>query len=152
MRTKRTPPFEGHGVRIALVRETPARLLPATYIRGPDDIARLARELTDTDREHFAVILLNTKNRVLGVNIVSIGTLDAALVSPRELFKPVLLASASKVICCHNHPSDDPAPSDEDIQVTQRLKQAGEILGIPVLDHVILGSDSHFSMLEHGLL
>jgi len=144
--------FAGYRVRIALVRETADRALPKTYARTPADIASLVRDIADQDREHFVVVLLNTKNRVLGIDQVSVGTLDASLVHPREVFKAAILANAASVVVCHNHPSGDPTPSAEDVRISKALKQAGEIISISVLDHVILTSDSHLSLREEGLL
>jgi len=143
--------FDGYRVRIALVRETADRALPKTYARTPADIASLVRDIAEQDREHFVVVLLNTKNRVLGIDRVSVGTLDASLVHPREVFKAAILANAASVVVCHNHPSGDPTPSAEDIRITRSLKQAGEIISISVLDHVILIADSHLSLREEGL-
>jgi len=143
--------FDGYRVRIALVRETSDRSLPKTYARTPSDIARLVHDIADKDREHFVVVLLNTKNRVLGIDQVSIGTLDASLVHPREVFKAAILANAASVVVCHNHPSGDPTPSAEDIRISKSLKHAGEIVSISVLDHVIVTVDSHLSLREEGL-
>jgi len=151
MKHEEKKPFDGYRVRIALVRETPIRALPKTYARTPADIAGLVRDIADQDREHFAVLLLNAKNRVLGIDVVSVGTLDASLVHPREVFKAAILANAASVVICHNHPSGDTTPSAEDIRISKALKQAGEIMGISVLDHVILTTDSHFSLSEQGL-
>jgi DNA repair protein RadC len=103
------------------------------------------------DREQFVVVLLDGKNQLLGFNVVSTGSLTAALVHPREVFKPAILGNAAALILVHNHPSGDPTPSDEDKAITTRLKQAGELLGIRVLDHVIIGDDDRFvSMAETG--
>jgi DNA repair protein RadC len=151
MKTK-SKPFGGHQVSIALVRETPAKAIPKTYINGPQDIARLVQELAHKDREHFVVILLNTKNRVLGVEVVSIGTVNGALVEASTVFKAALLLNATNLVCAHNHPSREVSPSPEDIEISKRLKKAGDIIGINVLDHVIIAPDAHFSLLEHGLL
>ena len=145
-------PFQGHQVRIALVRETSKSMLPSTYVKTPEDAAELMKELKEKDREHFAVILLNTKNRVLGVEVVSIGTLDASLVSPREVLKSALLANAAALVCVHNHPSGDPSPSAEDIRITKTLKQAAKIMDINILDHVIIGDTEHVSLRELGIL
>jgi len=108
------------------------------------DCGRLAREvlrLDAVDREEMWALLLSTKNRVIGLAQVSVGTLDASLVHPREVFKTAILANAASVILVHNHPSGDPAPSPEDRQITERCAAAGKILGIPLLDHVIVGRD-----------
>ena len=109
--------------------------------------------LEGADREHFAVLLLNTQNRAVGIHTVTVGTLDASLVHPREVFKAAILASAASVILCHNHPSGEPTPSAEDLAVTRQLRAVGELLGIEVIDHVILGeSPRYYSFLEHGAL
>ncbi|MCX7886830.1 MAG: DNA repair protein RadC [Verrucomicrobiae bacterium] len=109
-------------------------------IREPADAADLVREeMRLLDREAFRVILLNTKNAWLKTCPVSMGSLDASIVEPREVFKEAIAASAAAVILAHNHPSGDPTPSSEDIAVTKRLAKAGELLGIPVRDHIILG-------------
>jgi DNA repair protein RadC len=100
--------------------------------------------LENEDREHFTVVLLDARNRVVGVNTVSIGTLTASLVHPREVFKPAILANAAAIIVAHNHPSGDPEPSNEDVAITQRLGEAGALLGIRLLDHLVLGADGAF--------
>jgi DNA repair protein RadC len=92
-----------------------------------------------SDREEFLVVPLDGKNKAMGFHVVSIGTLTASLVHPREVFKIVLLANAAAIILVHNHPSGDPTPSAEDLAITQRLKEAGDLLGIRVLDHVVVG-------------
>jgi DNA repair protein RadC len=97
------------------------------------------------DREMFVALLLDGKNQVLGFNVVSIGSLTAALVHPREVFKPVILANAAAIILLHNHPSGSPEPSAEDRALTERLERAGELLGIKVLDHVIVGDGAYRS-------
>jgi len=103
------------------------------------------------DRENFVVLLLDTKNKIIGLNTVSIGTLNSSLVHPREVFKPAILASAAAIILAHNHPSGDPKPSKEDIEITKRLIEAGDLLGIAVLDHIIVG-DSCLSLKEKGYI
>lgn len=108
--------------------------------------------LEPRDRECFAIALMDTRNKVLALHIVSIGSLNASLVHPREVMKPAILGNAAAVILVHNHPSGDPEPSREDLAITARLKQVGELLGIPVLDHVILGEQSFVSLKERGLL
>ena len=122
-------------------------------IRSPQDVANLLmNEMRYLDREHFRVLLLNAKNRVLSIETVSVGTLNSSAVHPRELFKPAIRNSAAAVILVHNHPSGDPTPSRQDITVTERLKEVGEILGIEVLDHVIVGDGVFISFKEKGLL
>ncbi|OFV84718.1 MAG: hypothetical protein A2W26_13655 [Acidobacteria bacterium RBG_16_64_8] len=108
-------------------------------IRGPDDIvAFVGPKLRKEQREHFLVLLLNARHEVLGKETVSIGSLNASLVHPREVFKPAIVASAASVVLVHNHPSGDPEPSEEDLTLTKRLVEAGELLGVQVLDHVIV--------------
>jgi DNA repair protein RadC len=135
------------GRRIGQVRN-PGR----PVISSPADVERLLRgRITNLDRENFVVVLLNTKNEVIETSTVSVGTLGASLVHPREVFKPAVRASAASVILVHNHPSGKVEPSREDREVTRRLGEAAGILGIEVLDHVIVG-DGYFSMKEHGML
>jgi DNA repair protein RadC len=114
----------------------------------------LRHYLADVDREHFVVVLLNRKNQVIGVNTVAVGSLTAAVVHPREVLKPAVLANAAAIILVHNHPSGDPSPSTEDQQLTTRLVQAGRILGITVLDHVIIGdgTERFYSFADAGRL
>ena len=104
------------------------------------------------DREIFSVLLLDVRNRLIGANLVSIGSLTQCSVHPREVFKPAVLANAAAMIFLHNHPSGDPTPSMEDIALTRQLVQAGKLLGIQVLDHVILGESRHTSLRETGLV
>jgi DNA repair protein RadC len=135
------------GRRIGQVRN-PGRPM----ISSPADVDRLLRgRIANLDRENFVVVLLNTKNEVIESPLVSVGTLSAALVHPREVFKPAIRASAASVILAHNHPSGKVEPSREDREVTGRLVESAEILGIEVLDHVILG-DGFYSMKEYGEL
>ena len=121
-------------------------------VNGPIDVYELLRgRMAHLDRERFVVVLLNTKNAVLGTPTVSIGTLSSSLVHPREVFKPAIQASAAAVILVHNHPSGKTEPSREDRDVTRRLVEAGETIGIEVLDHIVIG-DFYLSLKEHGLL
>ena len=117
-----------------------------------DAVIILQPMLEDCDREKFIALLLDTKNHVVAANTVSIGTVNASLVHPREIFKVALLCNASAVILAHNHPSGNPTPSHEDIDITNRLKKAGEILGIEVLDHIIIGDNTWTSFKEKGLI
>jgi DNA repair protein RadC len=135
------------GRRIGQVRN-PGR----PVISSPADVDRLLRgRIANLDRENFVVVLLNTKNEVIETPTVSVGTLSSSLVHPREVFKPAIRASAASVVVTHNHPSGKVEPSQEDREVTRRLGEAAEILGIEVLDHVIVGN-GYFSMKEHGML
>jgi len=105
-------------------------------------------KLSSLDREHFMILHLDTKNRVIKDEIVSVGALTGTIAHPREVFKSAIKESAHSVILVHNHPSGDPAPSDEDLKMTERLLEAGEILGIKVLDHVIVGKEEWYSIVN----
>jgi len=120
-------------------------------IRSPEDVSTLVMEdLRYLQQEHFVVLFLNTKNRVVGRETLSVGSLNAAIVHPREVFRAAVKRSAASVICVHNHPSGDPTPSPEDLQLTNRLTEAGHIIGIEVLDHVIIGDRRYVSLKERG--
>ncbi len=125
-------------------------------ITGPADAGKHLRKLLKKedsvmrDKEHFWVIVLNTRNRIRFVELVSLGTLNASLVHPREVFRRVIVAGASSLILAHSHPSGDTEPSEEDISLTKRLCEAGRIIGIEVLDHIIIGNTT-LSMKEKGL-
>ena len=122
-------------------------------VKGPEDAYRLVRkQLESADREHFLVILLTSKNTVIGVETISVGTLNASIVHPREALKPAIINSAAAIVLAHNHPSGVPTPSADDITITKRIKKAGEILGIDVLDHVIIGKGTFQSLKELGVL
>ncbi len=117
-------------------------------------VHRLAKKIIDpnADREHFAAIYLDAKNVPLAWRVIAIGTLSGCLVHPREVFRPGLIVGAAAIVVIHNHPSGELTPSSEDLKVTQRLAAAGELLGIRVLDHLILGSTGYFSFAERGHL
>jgi DNA repair protein RadC len=122
-------------------------------IKSPLDVYNLLKDRTRYyDREHFMAVFLNTKNHVITVETVSIGSLNSSVVHPRELFKNSIRRSAAALILAHNHPSGDPAPSTEDIDVTQRLAEAGNIIGIQVLDHIIIGEKGFVSLKEQGII
>lgn len=125
-------------------------------LNNPDDAAKLFKEYYeenfDMDKEHFSVIMVDTKNKMIGINLVSMGTINQTITHPREVFRPAVMASANSIFLCHNHPSGDPTPSKEDINTTKRLKEAGKILGIELLDHIILGDNRHESLLEKGMI
>lgn len=104
------------------------------------------------DREQFLVCGLDAKHRIIGINIVSIGSLTLSIVHPREVFKPLILMNAAAFICAHNHPSSDPTPSPEDRLLTQRLRQGADLLGITLLDHLVLGEDRYVSFADEGWL
>lgn len=140
-------------VRVVMVRE---RTLESErlQIRSAEDAAFvLRRYLEEADREHFVAMALDTKHKVNAIHTVSIGSLDASIVHPREVFKFAFLANASAILVGHNHPSGNPEPSPEDLAVTRRLMEAGNILGIDVLDHIVLGEDEKFVSLKgRGLI
>ncbi|MGN7457492.1 JAB domain-containing protein [Paenibacillus pasadenensis] len=124
---------------------------PVKFVRRVKDAATLLQSLIgDADREHFVILLMDTKNQIVGIQTVSTGTLNQALVHPREVFKAAILANASGIICAHNHPSGVLEPSIEDLTVTKRLVEAGELIGIEVMDHIIVSEDSYHSMREYG--
>jgi len=121
-------------------------------VRTPHDVAELLMgRLRFLDREHFLVVLLSARNQPLGVETISVGHLTASLVHPRELFKSAIQKSAAAIILAHNHPSGDPMPSQEDLLLTKRLREGGELLGIEILDHVIFGDNKYASLKEKGL-
>lgn len=140
--------------RVVLVREGTVPTAWDRQIHASHDVATLMRPLVaGLDREQFWVLLLNGRNRAIGINLVSIGALTATLVHPREVMKPAILSNAAAIVLVHNHPSGDPAPSPEDIVLTQRLWAAGELFGIRVLDHVVVGSeDAYCSLADQGVL
>lgn len=122
-------------------------------LRGPDDVHRhFAPLLRDAARERFIVVLLDGRHRIVGDATVSVGTLTASLVHPREVFRPALARAAAAVVLVHNHPSGDPTPSAEDRRVTGRLAEAGEILGVRVVDHVVVAERGYFSFQQAGEL
>ena len=114
--------------------------------------ARAVYNTLDADKEHFSVLALNNKNRVIGYKVISTGSLTASLVHPREVFRAAMFLDAAALILAHNHPSGDPAPSQEDIQITKRLKDGADIFGLRILDHIILGDGRFYSFSDHGLI
>jgi DNA repair protein RadC len=124
-----------------------------TVINTPVDVKNLLmEEMRFLEKEHFKVILLNIKNHVISVEDVSVGSLNSSIVHPREVFKPAIRRSSASMILVHNHPSGDPAPSREDVEITRRLIEAGKILGIEVVDHVIIGNGVYISLREKGII
>jgi DNA repair protein RadC len=108
----------------------------------------LIKHIGQEDREHFVIIMLDTRNKLIGLHTVSIGTLNANLIHPREVFKAPIISNAASIILGHNHPSGDLEPSKEDYDVTDRLKKSGELLGIRILDHIIVSDRSYRSILN----
>ena len=118
---------------------------------SPAQIFEIFSYLRLEAKEHFIVLHLDGKNRIICFDKVSVGSLNQSIVHPREVFKTACLSSAAAILCIHNHPTGDPAPSSEDLSITRRLKEAGELIGIKVLDHIIIG-DSYLSFVEQGYL
>jgi DNA repair protein RadC len=139
---------------IELGRRIAKSTLPETMvIRSPRDVADLMTEdLRYLQKEHFVCLFLNTKNQVLAKETMSIGSLNASIVHPREVFRAAIKRSSASIICVHNHPSGNPTPSLDDIDITQRLIEAGAIIGIDVLDHIIIGDKAYVSLKEQGYL
>ena len=137
--------------RVELVRERP---FDGPIVRGPNEVAPVAcAYLARADREHLIVLMLATSGRLIGINTAHVGSLSASVACPREIFKPAILANAASIVICHNHPSGNLEPSREDVAVTKRLVEAGKLIEIPVLDHLIIGHDGRFtSLAERGLL
>lgn len=121
-------------------------------IKSPGDAVRLVKdEMRGLDREHFRVMILGTRNQLLALETVSIGGLNSAQAHPREIFKEAIKRSGAALILLHNHPSGDPTPSQEDVEISKRILEAGKILGIEVLDHVIIGGQNYLSFREKDL-
>ncbi len=130
-----------------------SELDPASIIRSPEDVAHYVMEdLRYLQKEHFVCLFLNTKNHVIGKETLSIGSLNASIVHPREVFRAAIQRSSASIVCIHNHPSGDPTPSSEDIEMTNRLIEAGNVIGIEVLDHLIIGEHKFISLKEQGLM
>jgi DNA repair protein RadC len=139
--------------RVQLVREP--GMNPGQPCRSSEDLYHYARSIyatLDADKEHFTLVVMNNKNRVQGFKVISTGSLTASLVHPREVWRAALYLAGAAVAFVHNHPSGDPAPSPEDIDITKRLKETADMLGIRILDHVILGNDRYFSFTDKGML
>jgi len=134
------------------IREEVAKYLPlSNRFTSPSQIHQMFSFLQQETKEYFLTLHLDGKNRIVCMEEVSVGSLNQSIVHPREVFKTALLSSAAAIVLMHNHPSLDPTPSREDREITRRLKEAGDLLGIRVLDHIIVG-ESYFSFVEQGLL
>jgi len=132
--------------------ECPEYMLQKVSITNSEIVADLFTHLRVEAKEHFIVLHTDSKNKVICQDNVAVGSLNATVVHPREVFKSALLSSASGIVLIHNHPSGDPMPSKEDIAITKRLSECGDLLGIRVLDHIIVGDPKHFSFRNHGLI
>lgn len=140
-------------VSIRLVKEAP--LYSSMPISGPEDVIKLmATELAQYDREVMCILNNNSCGQVINMNITSIGTINTAIVNPREIFKSAILSNAASIILLHNHPSGTIVPSTEDIELTRRLVRCGELMGIPVLDNIIVGgiNERTFSFRANGMM
>lgn len=143
------PRYHVSAVRLALVREAPGAYRRRPLIRDPEAAAATIRDaLSGLAQERFVSLHLDTRSRLLSVANISEGSLTACPVDPKVVFSTALLAGATRIILAHNHPSGDPAPSPEDLDLTERLCEAGELLGIRVDDHVIIGGQEHQSIRE----
>ncbi len=121
-------------------------------ITSPSDILPLLEDIRRKKQEHFVVASLDGANKLINKRIVTIGILNASLIHPREIFSEAIVERAASIIIAHNHPSDEVEPSREDITLTERVKKAGDILGIKLLDHIIIGPSNYFSFREKGIL
>jgi DNA repair protein RadC len=122
-------------------------------IKDPEAVIKAIRaSIKDKAKEHFKLILLNPRNKIIGISTISVGTLNASLVHPREVFKDAIMHSAASVVLAHNHPSGDPEPSEDDLKITKKLVDSGKILGIEVLDHIVIGKNIFCSFKERGLI
>ena len=139
-------------VSIKLVKET-SILYQTRKISSPYDAYEMIKDqLEDLDREQFVIACLNTKNEPTNISVVLVGSLNRAIVHPREVYKTAILSNAAAVMAFHNHPSGDTTPSEQDIQLTHRLVEAGELLGIKFLDHLVIGDGSFISLKEQGYM
>ena len=131
--------------------ERPTEDLPV--ISCPDDVRRLlGPEMSGLAQEQLRVLLLNTKNKVVGQRVVYQGNVNSSMIRPAEVLRPAVMEAVPSIIVCHNHPSQDPTPSPEDAAITRELAQAGKLLGIELLDHVVIGGERFVSLKERGLM
>jgi DNA repair protein RadC len=136
-----------------IVKEDITNYLKAgTRYTAPSQVSETFQFLMKETKEMFLTLHLDGKNRIICIDLVSIGSLNQSIVHPREVFKTAFLSNAAAIILVHQHPTGDPSPSSEDIAITRRLKEAGEICGVKVLDHVIIGDEEYLSFVESGLL
>lgn len=138
-------------IRCGIVRDSDNPAEDRTSISRPSDVLGWLSDIRNSDREQFVCLHLDARNQVNALEVVSVGSLNASLVHPREIFKAAILNNAASVILAHNHPSDDATPSREDIELTRRMVQAGEIIGIEILDHIVAGPTRFLSMKESNL-
>lgn len=137
---------------IAVKEEITDYLKTGQRYTAPQQVSDTFQFLMKETKEQFITLHLDGKNRIICMDIVSIGSLNQSIVHPRSVFMTACLSSAAAIICVHNHPTGDPTPSSEDIAITKRLSEAGEIMGIKILDHIIVGDGEYLSFVERGLL
>ena len=141
-------------LNLRVIKENAGRYDVDKKIQCPNDIFNIAQNViraSEYPEENLWLLTLDTKNNITGIFTVSTGSLDASIVHPREIFKRAVLQNAASIIICHNHPSGDPAPSQDDIDTTKRIYDAGKILGIELLDHIIIGYNRYTSLKERGV-
>lgn len=149
---KKEPAKRINVVSIKMVKES-SILYDIRRIEAPKDAVELGKRfLEESDREQLLVCCLDVKNQPTALNVVSVGNLNTSVVHPREVFKPAILSNSASIILFHNHPSGDPIPSNEDKLITERLRESGEILGIKLIDHIIIGDNSYYSLKEKGII
>lgn len=149
---KKEPAKRINVVSIKMVKES-SILYDIRRIEAPKDAVELGKRfLEESDREQLLVCCLDVKNQPTALNVVSVGNLNTSVVHPREVFKPAILSNSASIILFHNHPSGDPTPSNEDKLITERLRESGEILGIKLIDHIIIGDNSYYSLKEKGII
>jgi DNA repair protein RadC len=138
---------------LKLARAISVPMQDPCIIRSPADAFKLVEpEFRFLKKEHFVCLFLNTKNHLIAKETVSVGTLNATIVHPREVFRAAMSRCSASIVCCHNHPSHDPNPSTEDVTLTMRLVEAGNLIGIEVLDHIVVGGNNFVSLKESGLM
>lgn len=143
-------------VKVQLVKESSLLYESGTgkrQVNSPTEVVSTVSDfIGNSDRECFVVLCLNTKNEPTNLSVVAIGALNKAIIHPREVFKTAILSNAASIICAHNHPSGDSTPSQADIDLTHRLYEAGELIGIKILDHLVIGDGEFTSLKEKGYL
>ncbi len=149
---------ECKAAQILAAVELGKRVMSSTHkdksrITSPTDVVDLLMlDMTHLKKEHFKIVMLDTKNQIIGIENISVGSLNSSIVHPREVFKEAITKSSASIILVHNHPSGDPTPSKEDIAITRRLVEGGDILGVKVLDHIIIGNNKYISLKEKDII
>jgi DNA repair protein RadC len=148
MKPKFNKKYKGIKCRVYLVRENAKD--EVIEVNDPIKIYELVKdELVSSDRERFLSVMITSKNHLIGVETVSVGSISSAIIKPRDVFKSAILGNAVSIVLCHNHPSGDLTPSDSDIEITKHLIEAGELLGIKVLDHLIVSNQGYKSLRDY---